>query len=42
MPLKEERNLYIRRLGDAWILIGVSGTTPEDQMQSTATVEVLY
>ncbi len=38
----ENRTLFLRRWGHGWIIIGVSGSTPEEQMQTAATVGVLY
>lgn len=42
MPMKDQRKLFVRQTGRAWILIGVSGDTPQDQMASDSTVTVLY
>jgi hypothetical protein len=42
MPMKDQRKLFVRQTGRTWILIGVSGDTPEEQMLSDSTVAVLY
>jgi len=40
--MRDKRSLFIRQTDQGWILIGVSGDTPEEQMQSASSVGVLY